>query len=445
MKVIVIGCAHAGTSAVLGTAALHEDARITVYERSGNIAFLSCGIALNIAGIAKDLRSMFYSTPEALEKLGAVVKIRHDVTAVDFGARMIKTGNMANGEITYDTYDKLIIAAGSWPVMPKIENSGLKNILVCKNYDHAKEIASKAESAKKAAVIGAGPVGVELAEAFQARGMEVILIDQEKHILPRHFDAPFAQEAMKLLTRKGVHLVMGERVGSFKGDLNGRVSAVATDWGDHETSLAVLCAGSRPDTGLFKGKLDMLENGAIKADEYMRASVPDVFVAGDAAAVWNNALKAHDYVPLAANAVRMGMIAARNLKSNTTKYPGTQSTSAVRICGLNLASTGLTEESAARAGMGALAVSFADGHRPEFMPHEEVAVRLVYEGGSRRLLGGQIMSKADVALAINTLSVCIQKGMTIDELAFADFFFHPYFSKPQDFLNSAACLVLPPL
>jgi NADPH-dependent 2,4-dienoyl-CoA reductase/sulfur reductase-like enzyme len=433
MKVVVIGCKHAGTSASLGVAALRKDARITIYERDGN-----------------DGNNFF---PGGTVPAGVAVKALRDVTAVDFGAKMIEIRDVLTGEISYDAYDKLIIATGARPKKPEIENAGLKNILVCKDGDFPEEITARAPETKKIALIGAGCTGVGLTAAFRARGVEVVLIDQEKHILPGHLDVPFAEEAKKLLTEKGVTLVLGERVSSFKGDLNSRVSAVVTDRGDYEAGLVILCAGCRPDTGIFKGKLDMLENGAISTDEYMRASAPDVFAAGSAAAVWNNALGAYDYVPLASNAVRMGALAARNLMSNTTKHPGAQFTIALEIYGLHIAFTGLTQGAAARAGIGALAVSFSGGDIPKFMPSEVLArsasstsaVRLVYDGESRRLLGGQIMSRDGLTETINTLSLCIQKGMTIDELAFADFLSDPDPGKPQNFLNTAARLALPPL
>jgi NADPH-dependent 2,4-dienoyl-CoA reductase/sulfur reductase-like enzyme len=140
------------------------------------------------------------------------------------------------------------------------------------------------------------------------------------------------------------------------------------------------------------------------------------------------------------------MLVARNLKGDTTKYLGTQSTSGIKIYDLCIASTGLSEESARRSGIDAASVTFSDNNRPEFMPsYENVKVKLVYEKSSRRLIGGQIISKADLTPAANTLSVCIQKEVTIDELAFIDFFFQPHFSKPWNFLNSAAHLALPPL
>ncbi|MDR1651876.1 MAG: FAD-dependent oxidoreductase, partial [Synergistaceae bacterium] len=267
----------------------------------------------------------------------------------------------------------------------------------------------------------------------------------ERQILPKYLDSEFVEAPTRLSAEKGVKFALGESVKSFKGR-GGRVSAVVTDKGEYDADMVILCIGFRPNTDIFKGKLDMLPNGAIKTDEYMRTSHPDVFAAGDSAAVWNNVKRDHDYIPLATNAVRMGMLAARNLKGNTTKYIGTQATSGIKIYDLCIASTGLSEETARKAGFDVMSVTYSDNFRPEFMPsYDEVKVKLVYERTSRRILGGQLMSGTDLTPAINTISVCIQNSMTIDELAIVDFFFQPHFNKPWNFLNSAAQLAMPAL
>ena len=446
MKVIVAGCTHAGTAAIVNTVNLHKDAKVTVYERNDNISFLSCGIALYVEGIVRDAQGLFYSSPEKLAELGVTTKMQHDIIDVDLDAHTVKVRNMKTGEEFTDSYDKLIITTGSWPIQPRIENSDLKNILLCKNYGHAKEIMASVPSAKKVAVIGAGYIGTELVQAFEVQGKEVTVIDQESQMMPKYLDREFAELPTKAFADRGVKFALGECVKSFKGDEKGSVKAVVTDKGEHEADMVILCIGFRPNTDLFKGKLDMIPNGAIKVDEYMRTSKPDVFAAGDSCTVWNNVKDNYDYVPLATNAVRMGTIVARNLKSCTTMYLGTQSTSGIKIYDYCIAATGLSEESANRAGFKAVSVTHTDNNRPEFMPsYDELTIKLVYDSETRRILGAQLISKADLTPAINAVSVCIQKEMTVDELAFVDFFFQPHFNKPWNFLNSVALKALPPV
>jgi NADPH-dependent 2,4-dienoyl-CoA reductase/sulfur reductase-like enzyme len=445
LKVIVIGCTHAGTAAIVNIAAMHKDAAVTVYERNDNISFLSCGIALYVEGVIKDQAGLFYCSPEKLASMGVTTRMRHDVVDVDLGAKRVRVKNMETGEEFDDAYDKLIVTSGSWPIQPKIENIELDNILLCKNFGHSQEIVKRAKDARRVAVVGAGYIGTELVEAFQVQGKEVVVVDMERQLLPKYLDGDFMKAPAKLFADRGVKFALGESVKSFKG-AGGKVTAVVTDKGEHEADMVILCIGFRPNTDLFKGKLDMLPNGAIKVNEYMRTSHPDVFAAGDSATVWNNVKRDYDYIPLATNAVRMGLLVARNLKGDTTKYLGTQATSGIKIYDLNIASTGLSEESAKRAGFDAASVTHSDSYRPEFMPtYENVMLKLVYERSTRRILGAQIMSKIDLTPAINTISICIQKDMTMDELAFVDFFFQPHFNKPWNFINAAAQMALPPV
>jgi NADPH-dependent 2,4-dienoyl-CoA reductase/sulfur reductase-like enzyme len=183
----------------------------------------------------------------------------------------------------------------------------------------------------------------------------------------------------------------------------------------------------------------MLGNGAIIVDEYMRTSNPDIFAAGDSCAVYYNPARTHAYIPLATNAVRMGTLVAENMMHPRVRYQGTQGTSGLRLYDWNIASSGLTEEAAALFGLEVESVVIEDAYRPEFMPTaEKVEFKLVYEKGTHRIVGGQVLSKADLTQAVNTLSLAIQNEMTIEELAYVDFFFQPHYNKPWHFLNSGA-------
>ncbi|AIQ49797.1 NADH oxidase [Paenibacillus sp. FSL R7-0273] len=443
MKVAVIGCTHAGTAAIVNTAQLYPDAEITVYERNDNISFLSCGIALYVGGVVKDPQGLFYSSPEKLAELGVTTKMRHEVINVNTAAKTLRARNLATGEEFNDTYDKLIMTTGSWPIIPKLEGMELDGILLSKNYNHSNTIIERAEQVKRITVVGAGYIGVELVEAFQMNGKQVTLIDGEERILSKYLDEEFTAPIQKSLEDHGIKLALGEKVSSFAGE-NGKVTKVITSKGEHETDLVILCIGFRPNTELLKGQVDMLPNGAIMVNDYMQTSLPDVFAAGDSCSIHYNPTGQHAYIPLATNAVRMGTLVARNLVSSTIPYMGTQGTSGIKIYEDNIAGTGLTEEAAKAEGMEVESVMITDNYRPEFMPTvEEVQLKVVYARGTRRILGAQIMSKMDLTQSINTVSVCIQNRMTVDQLAFIDFFFQPHYNKPWNFLNTAGLQALP--
>lgn len=437
MKVVVIGCTHAGTAAILNLKKVNPEAEITVFERNDNISFLSCGIALYVGGVVKDPQGLFYCSPEKLRELNVDTKMRYDVKNVDIQGKTLRVVNLETGDEFNETFDKLIITSGSWPIIPTIEGIELNNILLCKNYNHSNEIIEKAKNSKKVIVVGAGYIGVELAEAFKDNGKEVVLIDAEERILSRYFDREFTDVAEETFKNKGIKLATGEKVIKFEGN-NGNVAKVITNKDEYEADLVIMCVGFLPNTAIFKGQLEMLENGAIKVDEYMRTSDKNVMAAGDCCSVFYNPLQTEIYIPLATNAVRMGTLAGINLLENKIKHLGTQGTSGIKVYENNMAATGLTEDLAKESGLEVETVMVVDNYRPEFMPtYEEVTLKVVYEKSSRIILGAQLTSKIDLTQSINTLSVCIQNKMTIEELAFVDFFFQPHYNKPWNFLNLA--------
>lgn len=443
MKVVVIGCTHAGTAAIKNLRALNPDAEVTVFERNDNISFLSCGIALYVGGVVSDPKGLFYSSPEELKSLGVNTKMKHDVKSVDIKGKKLTVENLETGEVFDETFDKLIITSGSWPIIPRnIEGIDLENVLLCKNYNHANEIIERSKSVKRVVVVGAGYIGVELVEAFRDNGKEVILVDAEDRILSKYFDKEFTDVAEESFREKGIVLATGEKVVKIEGT-NGKVSKIITDKNEYETDMIIMCIGFVPNTALFKGQLEMLPNGAIKVDEYMRTSDKDVMAAGDCCSVFYNPLNMERYIPLATNAVRMGTLAGLNLVENKAKSLGTQGTSGIKIYENNMAATGITEALARSLDLEIETVIVTDNYRPEFMPtYEKVTLKVVFDKYTRIVLGAQLNSKVDLTQSVNTLSVCIQNHMTIDDLAFVDFFFQPHYNKPWNFINLAGLAAL---
>ena len=267
-------------------------------------------------------------------------------------------------------------------------------------------------------------------------GKNVTLIDAEERIMSKYLDKEFTDIVEKSFKEHNINLVLGEKVKKFEGE-NGKVQKVVTDNGTYSGDLVVLCIGFKPNTKLVEEKIDTLPNGAIIIDEYMRTSREDVFAAGDCCVVKFNPTGEDRYIPLATNAVRMGTLVARNINGPTIKYMGTQGTSGIKIYEECIASTGLTEEGAKLSGIEVETSTIEENYRPEFMPtYEKAMVKIVFDKNSRRILGGQIISKADLTQFMNTLSVVIQNKMTVEELAMTDFFFQPHFNKPWSILNA---------
>ncbi|WP_124058012.1 FAD-dependent oxidoreductase [Vaginisenegalia massiliensis] len=438
MKIVVIGCTHAGTAAVKTILTENPQAEVVVYERNDNVSFLSCGIALYVGGVVKDPQGLFYSSPSELEQLGADVHMLHDVLAADLKNKTLKVKDLTSGREFEESYDKLVLTTGSWPIIPPLEGLDLANVQLCKNYNQAQEIFAKLDDHQKVVVIGGGYIGIELVEAFANKGKEVTLVDGLDRILNKYLDPEFTDILEADLRAKGVRLQLNEMVSRFEGK-DGKVTKVITSNGEYEADMVILCVGFRPNNELVRGQVNMMPNGAIIVDNYMKTSVADVYAAGDSCAVNYNPNQGHAYIPLATNAVRMGSLVGKNIMGDKVAYRGTQATSGLHLFGWNIGSTGVTETSASMFNLDTRAVYVVDNYRPEFMPTtQEIHMKLVYEAKTGRIVGGQVMSKYDCTASANTLSLAIQNKMTIEDLAYVDFFFQPVFDRPWNYLNILA-------
>ena len=365
--------------------------------------------------------------------------MEHDVTNIDTENKVVSVKNLQTGETFEQAYDKLVMTTGSWPIIPPIKGIESKNVVLCKNYNQAQEIIARKVDKTKITVVGGGYIGIELVEAFATDGKEVTLIDGLDRILNKYLDPEFTDILEDELRNRGVKIQLNELVQGFEDNEAGDITTVVTSGGSYESELVILCVGFRPSTELLKDKVDMLPNGAIIVDDYMRTSNPDIFAAGDSCAVNYNPNGGHAYIPLATNAVRMGFLVGKNIFEPKMKYRGTQSTSGLHLFGFNIGSTGVTDSSSKAFGLETKSVLFEDFYRPEFMPsNEKILMRLVYEKDTLRIVGGQVMSKYDVTQSANTLSLAIQGRMTIEDLALVDFFFQPHFDRPWNYLNLLA-------
>ena len=439
MKVIVVGCTHAGTAAVEQILQDHPGTEVTVYERDDNISFLSCGIALYLGRKVKRLEDMFYASPKDLEKLGAKVNMKHDVLKIDAEKKTVMCENMKTHEIINDTYDKLIMTTGSTVAVPPIMGISDTRILMCKSYDQAQAIYETAKEHKHITIVGGGYIGVELAESYANTDHEVTLIQSRDQVLNNYIDKDMSQKVIELLKEHDVNVYLNERVTGFSRDDDSDSVLIETNESDHKADLVIVCTGFVANTELLRGQVDMDRHGAIIINEYTQTSNPDIYAAGDACTVNFNPTHKHAYMPLATNTIRQGALAGINVFGDIQKYMGTQATSGMELFGYTIASTGLTLKHALAGGINADMVEYHDYYRPDYMPTTDMlTIKLVYNKDTRLILGAQLFSKHEVAQSANTISVCIQNKNTIDDLAFVDMLFQPNYDNPFNYLNLVA-------
>ncbi|MGL5591215.1 MAG: FAD-dependent oxidoreductase [Mycoplasmoidaceae bacterium] len=450
MKIIIIGINHAGTSALRTLLKQNSSLEITAIDKSDNISFLGCGIALSVSSVVKDVDDLFYSNAKELKKMGANVLMKHEVVNIDTDAQTVTYINLNDeenvGKEYVESYDKLIYAAGSWPIKLNVPNVDAKNIFLCKTYLHALKIIEKAndEAIKSVAIIGAGYIGVELAESFTLKNKKVSLIDAKERVVPNYFDDELCYKLENALNKNGVSLHLGTGVKGFEKNEAGFVTKVKTDTGTVSADLVIVSVGARPNTELLP-KANKIPNGAIIVDEHMRSSIDNVYVIGDSAAIFNTASKTFENIALATNAVKGGVVSACHINGvEIAKLRSVVGTNAIHIFGENLSSTGINEQRCKDLKINYKSVEWTDNDRPEFMnDFNKVTIKLIYEDTTLRLLGAQIHSTSNENTkdthmeTINLLALCIQKNMSIIDILTTDVFFLPHYNKPFNFIIGA--------
>lgn len=436
-KIVVIGANHAGTACINFLTDLNKNNEVTVFDRNTNISFLGCGMALWIGGQIKGSDGLFYSSKEKLEEKGAKVNMESEVEKIDFDAKKVM-GTHKDGSKFEEKYDKLVVATGSLPVWPSIKGMELENVEKVKIFQDAQKIIGKLDSVQNVAVIGAGYIGVELAEAFKRHGKTVTLIDTENTCLSNHFDKEFSSLMDENIKSHGIQLALGEKVVEMKG--NGKIESIVTDKNEYKCDMAVVCVGFKPNSSLCKGKLKMDENGAILVNLKQETSEKDVYAVGDCAVVEDNSLGKKAYIALASNAVRSGIVAAHNVSGIPLDSVGVQGSNGINVYDLKMVSTGLTVKRAKSLGIDEEHTDFEDWQRPLFMEsgNEKVKIRIVYEKSSRRIIGAQLASRYDISMGIHMFSLAIQEKLTIDRLKLLDIFFLPHFNQPYNYITMAA-------
>ena len=438
-KIVVIGANHAGTAAVntiLDTTPVEH--QVVVFDANSNISFLGCGMALWISGQIAGPEGLFYSSQKILQEKGAVVHMQTMVTKIDFDCKIVYAEGSDHSRYE-EPYEKLILATGSQPVIPDIPGKDLQNVQLVKRYQDADEVIQKLHTDKirKVAVIGAGYIGVELAEAFKRNGKEVVLIDCAPACLSGYYDTEFTNLMAEVLRKNGVQLAFGERVQKISGTQ--RVEKIVTDKNEYEADMAVLAVGFRPNASLGGDRLERFRSGAYRVNREQRTNLPDVYAIGDCATVFDNATGDVNYIALASNAVRSGIIAARNACGGRVETEGVQGSNGISIWGLNMVSTGLSLEKARRCGLDVCYTDFEDYQKPRFMNHnEKVKIRIVYRRDNRAIVGAQMASRYDISMGIHLFSLAIQEKVTIDRLKLLDLFFLPHFNQPYNYLTMVA-------
>ena len=444
MKVVIVGGVAGGATAAARLRRLDENAEIVVFERSGFVSYANCGLPYYIGGVIEDEAELTLQTPESFyARFRVQMKVHHEVTAIDRTAKTVTVRNLETGEVFTESYDKLLLAPGAKPTQPALPGVGLDRLFTLRTVEDTLRIHRFVAEQKPRSVVlaGGGFIGLELAENLRERGLEVTIVQRPKQLM-NPFDPDMAALIHREVRAHGVRLALGHTVEGF-AETDSGVEVLLKDEEPLRADMVVLAIGVTPDSHLAaEAGLELGLKGSIAVNDRMQTSDPDIYAVGDAVQVNHFVSDQPALIALAGPANKQGRIAADNIAGGNSRFKGSQGSSVLKIFSLTAAATGLNEGAARRAGLDADAVVLAPMNHAGYYPGGKVmTMKVVYERGTGRILGGQIIGGDGVDKRIDVLATAIRAGMTAADLTELDLAYAPPYSSAKDPVNMAGYMI----
>jgi NADPH-dependent 2,4-dienoyl-CoA reductase/sulfur reductase-like enzyme/rhodanese-related sulfurtransferase len=439
LRVVIIGGVAAGASAAARARRLSETASITLIERGPDVSFANCGLPYYIGGEIKSRDALAVQTPATLKAmLNLDVRTGTECVAIDRAEKRVQLRVLAGGATTWLAYDRLILAPGAVPLRPALPGIDDARIHTLRSLQDMDRIKAAAATAARVTVIGAGFIGLEMAEQFVHLGKQVSLVELMDQILP-----PLDRNLTLLMTdelrRHGVNVVLGDGIDGF--DCGGQLVCRLKSTRCLESDLVVLAIGVRPDTALARAAgLDLGPRGHIRVNGFMQTSDPAIYAAGDAIETEDFVTGDPAAVPLGGPANRQGRLAADHIlrPAATRPYTGALGTAIVRAFDVAAGLTGWTKKRLKAAGRPYRTVTVSDNHHAGYFPGAKaILLKLLWDPATGRILGAQATGFAGVDKRLDVIATAITGGLTIDDLTQLELAYAPPYGAAKDIVNLA--------
>ena len=430
MKILVLGGVAAGTKAAAKLMREDRSNEVLILNKGSDISYAGCGLPYYVGHVIEDRAQLIVNTPAKFEALtGAKVRTGTEATHVDREQKTVTAVDLATGTETVYPYDKLVIATGASPVKPPIAGVELGNVFFMRTPQDAEDLRALVDSGsvKKAVVVGAGYIGLEIAENLAARGVKPFVLDMAPHVLPG-FDPEFATYIEGKLSEAGIPVVTGVKVTGLEGE-DGKVKKVLTDKKGYKCDLVVLSAGIRPNTAFLNDTGLEMFKGTLLTDELGRTNDPDIYAVGDCAMVRNAVTGKAAWSPMGSTANIEGRMVAENIAGKTRNYRGSLGTAVCQLPGLNVGRTGLTEDQAQAEGFDPVSVVTIVDDKAHYMPGAgSFVIKLIADRQTERVLGVQVAGKGAVDKIVDITVTALMCKATLADLDGADYAYAPPFS-----------------
>lgn len=438
-RVVIVGGVAGGASVAARLRRLNEDLEIIIFEKGSYVSFANCGLPYHIGEVIQNRESLLLQTPESLKaRFNIDVRVNSEVIEVNSSEKKIKV-KMDDGREMDEKFDFLILAPGAKPLVPNIKGIENSKILTLRNMNDMDKIKEKlgSKNIKRAVVVGGGYVGVETAENISHLGITTTLIEAAPNIL-----APFDGEMVNILeyeiVNNGINLMTGEKVIEFR-EKNRGIEIILESNKVVETDIVILAIGVIPDTKFLSNSGVLLgEKGHILVNDKLETNIPGIYAVGDAILVKNYITNESSAIPLAGPANRQGRIVAGNIENRNEKYKGSLGTAIIKVFGLTGASTGLNERAVKRLNISYERIYLHPNDHASYYPGATpISIKLIYEKGSGKILGAQVIGIKGVDKFIDVIATTIKFGGKLEDLAELELAYAPPFSSAKSPINMA--------
>ena len=444
MKVIIVGGVAGGASAAARIRRLDENAQIIMFERSGFVSYANCGLPYYIGDVITDPEELTLQTPESFwNRFNINVKVKHEVIALDTSSKSVSVKNLITGEIFAEHYDKLILSPGAKPTVPNMSGISSEKVFTLRTVEDTFKIHKfiSENDIKSAVIAGGGYIGLEMAENLSNKGVDVTIVQRPNQVMaPLDYD--MACQLHGLLRDKGIKLKFGSSVSGFT-ESQDKIQTLLKDEPSLTSDIVILAIGVTPDTKLAESAgLKLGLKNSIVVNDKMETSEKDVYAVGDAVQVKHFVTGEESLISLAGPANKQGRIAADNICGLDSHYKGSQGSSVIKVFDMTAATTGINEKTAKALNLNYdKVVLFPLSHAGYYPNAVSMAMKVIYEKSTLRLLGAQIVGYDGVDKRIDVLATAIRAGVSADSLKDLDLAYAPPYSSAKDPVNMAGFMI----
>ena len=440
--IVIIGGVAGGASAAARARRHSENTRIIVLEKGPDVSFANCGLPYHIGGEIPDRAELAIQTPASLRAiLNLDVRTLTEALAIDPAKHEVRIRALADGTESTLHYDKLILAPGASPLRPPLPGIDSPLVQTLRNLQDMDRIKAAAAEVDQVVIIGAGFIGLEMAEQFHAIGKQVSVVELQPQVLPQ-LDPEMTRPLENALRTKGVNLILGDGIDGFEpGGAAGLITAKLKSGKSLSAGLVILSIGVRPDSGLARDAgIALGPRGHIAVDEWQRTSAPDVYAVGDVCETLDPILGKRTAIPLGGPANRQGRTAADHifLGERALPYPGSIGTAIVRVFEHAAGIAGYSENRLKMEGIPYAAVIVnGPSHASYFPGAQTITLKLLWSPEDGRVLGAQASGTDGVDKRLDVIATAIRGRLTIDDLAHLELSYAPPFGNAKDVINVA--------